>query len=206
MKSYYFKLDHSMLAYALLQRSALRRLDLTFCEIVEYDMALMRPWLPEMAHKILDVGSGIAAIDVRLNQRYPDAEFYLLDKTAMADTKYGAQTKQEFYTSQTVAQRLLSWGGIDLDRVHTLEATPDYAVGASEFNLVISLFSWGWHYPVGAYAEAVGRATVPGGILITDVRNWEGEDVLLDYFKELTKLELLEGYRCVYERRRREGE
>ena len=201
MKSYYLRLDHNMLAYALLQRSALRRLDLTFSEIVEYDMALMRPWLPPDARRILDVGSGIAAIDARLNQIYPGADFYLLDKAAVADVRYGMETEQEFYTSQITAQRLLSWSGIDLGRVHTMEATPSYTVDASEFDLVVSLFSWGWHYPIGAYAEAVGEATVPGAILIADIRNWEGGEILLDYFKELSMIELLDGHRCVYERR-----
>jgi len=200
MKSYYLKLDHNMLAYALLQRSALRRLDLTFCEIVEYDMALMRPWLPEDARRILDVGSGLAAIDARLNQVYPEADFYLLDKTAVVDVGYGMETEQEFYTSQITAQRLLAWGGIDLGRVHVMEATQNYTVDASEFDLVVSLFSWGWHYPIGAYAEAVGAATVPSAILIVDIRNWEGEETLLNYFEELARIELLDGHRCVYER------
>ena len=200
MKSYYLKLDHNMLAYALLQRSALRRLDLTFSEIVEYDMALMRPWLPEEAHRILDVGSGLAAIDARLNQVYPEADFYLLDKTAVVDVGYGMETEQEFYTSQITAQRLLAWGGIDLGRVHVMEATQNYTVDASEFDLVVSLFSWGWHYPIGAYAEAVGAATVPSAILIVDIRNWEGEETLLNYFEELARIELLDGHRCVYER------
>jgi SAM-dependent methyltransferase len=197
---YHLELNHLMQALGMLQRTAARRVETTLCEFYEYDMALMRPWLPEKAETVLDVGAGIGAIDARLNEIYPEAHFYLLDRTGL-DVEYGQHAEHIYYNSQEAARQLLSWNGVDLERVHMIDATDDYAVPVKEVDLVLSIFSWGWHYPVGTYAEAVGEATKAGGTLIMDVRNWEGKDVLKRYFRELARIEMFSAHRCVYRRR-----
>lgn len=189
-----------MLAFAVLQRSAIRQLSLAYSQLVDYDLALMRPHLPQEAGRILDIGSGLAAIDVRLHQIYPDAHFYLLDQTDL-NVEYGTRTEQAFYNSQAVALRLLRANGVLLDRVHLLEATADYEIDVDGIDLALSLFSWGWHYPLGAYAEAVAGAMVPGGTLVMDVRNREGEGLLLEAFDLEAAVAVQDGERCVYRKK-----
>ena len=203
MKDYYLKLDHEMLAWALLQRTALRRMDLIYSELIEYDMALIRPFLPEKVKYILDIGSGIAAIDARLHQIYPQAEFYLLDKTELS-VEYGRETEQAFYNNQRAAYRLLGKAGVKASRIHLLDATPDYCIDANDIDLAVSIFSWGWHFPLDTYARAVADVVVPGGLLVMDIRNWKGKEILLKSFDIIGRLALFDGHRCFFTRREEE--
>lgn len=197
MKEWHIRLDHAAQALAVLQRSAIRRLDLAYSQLIDYDMALIRPYLPKEAKRILDIGSGIAAIDVRLHQVYPAAHFYLLDRTGF-NVKFGLETEQVFYNSQSVARDLLVSNGVPAAQIHLLEATPSYEIGVDKVDLALSLFSWGWHYPLGAYAEAIKGAMAAGGILVVDVRNWEGQELLEVAFCLKASVGLQDGERCFY--------
>ena len=200
MKQWHLKMNHTMLAFAVLQRSAIRQLSLAYSQLIDYDLALLRPHLPQEVGRILDIGSGLAAIDVRLHQIYPDAHFYLLDRADLA-VEYGVETEQAFYNSQEVARELLQNNGVPTEQIHLLEATPAYEIIAGSIDLAISLFSWGWHYPLGAYAEAVAGAVVPGGTLIVDVRNCEGEALLLEAFDLKASVAVQDGERRFYRRK-----
>lgn len=200
-KSYYLKLDHEMLAWAVLQRTAVRRLDLMLSELVEYDMATMRPFLPNEVENVLDIGCGIAALDARLYQCYPDAHFYLLDRSGLC-VEYGTKTDQVFYNSLYTAQRLMLINGAPLGQIHLLEANEDYEIATQEvFDLVVSTVAWGWHWPLGAYADEVIRLTGPGALLIVDVRNDEGEEKLLEAFSLEHSVKLFDGERRFYRRK-----
>lgn len=198
-KNHHLRTDPEILAYALLQRTALLQLGTMFSALIEYDMALIRPWLPLEVDRVLDIGSGMAGIDARLHELYPAAHFYLLDGSDV-NVQYGTEAERNLYNSQAAAVRMLAMNGVPREQVHLLEVTPDYAIGEEDFDLALSLFSWGWHYPLGAYAEAVIGATVPGALLIVDVRNREGEEELLEGFEFLRKVNLEDGARCFYRR------
>jgi len=201
MKPYYLKLDHEMLAWAVLQRTAIRRLDLMYSEIIEYDLAMIKPWLPQEANTILDIGCGIAATDARLHGIYPDADFYLLDKTAL-NVQYGEAVEQVFYTSLQTALRMMVNNGVPVKQVHLLEATGDYTIPSNvKVDLALSLFAWGWHFPLGAYATEAARLVIHDGLLIVDVRNDDGEEVLLQSFELEHSFELFDGSRRIYRRK-----
>jgi len=174
-------------------------MDLMFSELIEYDMATLRPWLPDEVENILDIGAGLAAIDVRLYEVYPDAYFYLLDKPGF-DARYGLETVGVFYTSFAQANMLLRKNGVPPKQYEFVEAQEDYSIEVEGIDFCLSLFSWGWHYPLGAYVDAVAQAVVEGGTLILDVRNREGEEDLLDYFAKLGSIPLFDGHREVYRR------
>jgi len=198
VKNWHIKLSSAALDLAALQRTVIRRPDLAYSQLIDYDLALMRPYLPREAKRILDIGAGIAGINVRLHQLYPKAHFYLLDKTGL-DVEYGTETEQRFYNSQIVAQDLLKSNGVPVDQIHLLEATPDYKIDVNNVDLALSLFSWGWHYPLGAYAEAIAKAVISGGVLIVDVRNAEGKDLLEKSFKLEASVILQDGWRYFYQ-------
>lgn len=198
-KLWHIELSPAALDLAALQRTVVRRPGLAYSQLIDYDVALMRPHLPEKAERILDVGSGIAGIDVRLHQIYPDAHFYLLDSTGN-DIKYGLETEQVFYNSQAAAENLLISNDVPVEQIHSLEATPDYEIDIDGIDLAISLFSWGWHYPLGTYAKAVAKVIVPGGTLIVDVRNEEGKELLEETFELISWVTLQDGHRCFYRR------
>lgn len=133
----------------------------------------MVPFLPhgtKDTFRILDIGSGMGGIDVFLSRHYAGkAEITLLDKEGDPNkVTYGFVKNGDDvspYSNFDRALELLSMNSVDLSKIHTHDITqkpfPD-----TEFNLVISLISWGFHYPISTYAPKL----VSGGVIIADVR------------------------------------
>lgn len=123
---------------------------------VERDFSQIEPFLPESVDSILDIGCGMAGIDVFLKRKYPDAHLCLLDGDG---EKFGAgwNATLEPFSSRAIAGKLLNANGITVDRW--------YDIGTKEkleADLVISLLSWGFHYPLDTYTVS--------GFVICDLR------------------------------------
>jgi hypothetical protein len=115
---------------------------------VAEDYAGMEKYLPEKVEKILEIGCGVAAIQVFLKKRYPDAKLELLDAdTVTAEGGAGYHhDKQELYNSRAVTERLLEANGVKVDKWHE--------VGTKELleaDLILSMASFGYHYPRSTY-------------------------------------------------------
>lgn len=146
--------------------------------------------LPPSAERILDIGCGMAGIDVLLHRHYPDAEIVLLDKQGVSDKpKTGHHRSVESfgnYHDFGGALELLEANGVNMDRIRT------HDVGAEpfpqdEFDVVISLLSWGFHYPISTYRPNVR------GVIIADISGGtDGEELLRTHGET----------RCVFEQAR----
>lgn len=170
-----------------------RQIRSSYQHMMTLEYASLREFLPVKAEHIIDIGCGLAAIDVYLYRHYqgnPALELFLLDKTKLtAMPRYGLKASDEFYNSQAVAERLLRLNGVPANQIRLVEATADYALPNFEFDLVLSLASWGFHYPVETYLEPVWRALRPGGKIVIDVRAGAGEeDALAKRFGRLRVL------------------
>ena len=126
--------------------------------------------LPGTARRILDIGSGMAGIDVFLARRYPDAEIHLLDKQGVSsriNAGYNASADQfSHYNDFTLARELLRQNGVQNTVVcHDMRRDPFPDV---EFDIVVSLLSWGFHYPIETYSPRCC------GTLVVDVRRGTG--------------------------------
>ena len=145
--------------------------------------------LPDKCSRILDIGCGIAGIDVFLNEHYSDKtmEFYLLDKSEVAeDVYYSYKEKGAFYNSLNLAKAVLVNAGIDQNHVHLIEATEHNDINTNcNMDLVLSLISWGFHYPIGTYLDKVYNLLNEGGKLILDIR--KGTDGLKLISNRFTK-------------------
>jgi SAM-dependent methyltransferase len=145
----------------------------------------IRDHLPERPAAVLDIGCGIAGIDVLLHRHYgrpTDVEFHLLDKSHVeASVFYHFRDRAAFYNSLEHATRFLVDNGVPAERIFAHEVRDDGKIpGEGAFDLVISLISWGFHYPVGVYVEQVAQRLRPGGRLILDVRkNTDGMETLV---------------------------
>ncbi len=140
-----------------------------------------RRHLPQNVSSILDIGCGVAKIDALLWKHYrnPDLQFWLLDRSEIADrVYYGFQGEGAFYTSLNVARDLLEANGVPHTNIHLEEVAPDYHIHfPATMDLVISIFSWGYHYPISMYLDRVYDMLAPGGTVITDIRkDTGGED------------------------------
>lgn len=121
----------------------------------------MAPYLPPTADAVLDIGCGMAGIDVLLWRLYRP-RLFLLDGTGMAAVRTGFHGTLEWYNSMPIARKLLELNGVPTSRI--VEGTP------ARCDLAISLLSWGFHYPVSTYLPLVKTVLSPGGRLILDIR------------------------------------
>ena len=163
--------------------------------------------LPKHVNAILDVGCGLAAIDILLSRHYTDydpVQLYLAD---FGDTssriEYGFGRHPSRYNSLSVANELLVSNHIPPKTIHFI-SPDDIARDDSlpPLQVVISTLAWGFHFPVETYAQVISSAMAPEGRLILDVRTGtDGIDRLRDYFLVVELIEETEKWRRVVARR-----
>ncbi|QEF98729.1 hypothetical protein Mal15_27840 [Stieleria maiorica] len=138
------------------------------------ELESMKPHLPQQPSAILDIGCGIAGIDALLFDHYNGrCDLFLLDKTGMEEKVfYHFESRGAVYNSLDLAQKFLTLNGVDRSRITTQEATPENEIlfGDQVFDLIFSLISWGYHYPVSTYLQPAFERLRPEGRLIIDVR------------------------------------
>lgn len=110
------------------------------------DFAMIEPFLPDRVDSIIDIGCGMAGIDVFLKALYPWATLRLLDGEGNAPV-YGWGEQCHPYSSRAAAEALLYSNGVEHDGWIDIGER-----GPLKADLVISLLSWGFHYPLSAYA------------------------------------------------------
>ncbi len=153
------------------------------------ELASFQSHLPEECASWLDIGCGIAGIDVLLHRHYQaqqqTPEIYLLDKSRVEDEVfYMYKAKGAFYNSLEEAKSTLVANGVEAARVHLLEANDRNEIPTDgPLDLILSLISWGFHYPVSVYLDPVHRLLSERGVLILDVRKeTDGLDLLRERF------------------------
>jgi hypothetical protein len=126
--------------------------------------------LPETANRIMDIGCGMAGIDVYLSAHYNhEPLLYLVDKHGVADrinSGYSLSAdKFAHYHDFDAALDLLSQNGVPLDNVRCFDLMQERfpSIGC---DVVISLLSMGFHYPVDDHPWQVRE----GGVFIADIR------------------------------------
>jgi hypothetical protein len=122
----------------------------------------MEAFLPETVNTILDIGCGMAGIDVYLKRRYPQAALWLLDGDSDSHHKYGFQRKMVPYNSKEATGLMLKANGVEYDR--WIDAGTDEELKA---DLIVSLISWGFHYPLDTYKVS--------GLCVAALRNGHEE-------------------------------
>jgi len=133
------------------------------------DYVHMLPHLPKSVTRILDIGCGMAGIDVLLKRHYPRAELWLLDGDGNEPRDGWNQTLNAF-SSRAAADELLAANGIKADRwidVNTKEVL--------RADFIVSLASWGYHYPLRTYdvtgfciADLRRKVEPQRGVIVTE--------------------------------------
>ena len=163
-----FKLSPEQVQLLCYQRSQ-------YCEIIssawqkemEETFQNIKSYLPQSVSSILDVGAGMAGIDVMLANKYPKAKITLLDKNGFDQRKrlWGWNTTADSfgeYCNFEQTQKILTQNNIKAQFVDVgKERFPE-----QKFDLIISFLSWGFHYPVSTYANLIKSPCT----IILDVR------------------------------------
>ena len=176
------KVGHDLYVRHLMRRVERRRRDkvaLAFAEGLQRDLDSLLPFLPERAEAVLDIGCGLAGIDLMLHRHYaPESpRFALLDREGVStDVFYGYEDDAAHYASLGIARRLLEENGVPPEDIATFDPDRDGYPAGRTYDLILSLISWGFHYPVSTYLDDVQRTLAPGGTLIVDVRDGTGAE------------------------------
>ena len=175
-----FVRNQTLLLESLLFRKRTKRL---FCKGMAEEYEIIRKHLPCDCDSLLDIGCGVGGIDVCTYRHYEpkSIDLYMLDKTHIErNVFYGFNEKAAVYNSLLVAKELLISNGVPERRINLIEATDNNDIAIDkQVDLVISLLSWGFHYPIGLYLDSVQRILRKNGKLVVDIRkNTDGMDLL----------------------------
>ena len=152
-----------------------------YARLIREDYDELDKWLPARCGSVLDIGCGLAGIDAYLYERYGAPALNLLDGTGQVEDvgqriNYHDEGMRPF-NDMLAARELLTANGVDPKDIH--EWPVGHSGDAIPCDLCVSLLSWGWHYPVGAYLDLAWWSVAEGGRLILDVRSGQGgEDAL----------------------------
>jgi len=165
---------------AYFRRDAIKRL---YCEDMSVEYETIKDHLPQTCKNILDIGCGMAGIDIFLFQHYQsdtNIDYFLFDKTEInPKVFYGYKEKSAFYNSLILAKSFLRLNGIHESKIHLIEVPSNNKISIDcSFDLVISLISWGFHYPLSQYLDNVYELLNENGTLILDLRK-KNEDLAI---------------------------
>jgi SAM-dependent methyltransferase len=144
-----------------------------FVEDIQADYENIKNFLPKNTQEILDIGCGMAGVDVFLSEHYQHLiNIHLLDKTQVDENVYyGYESQTAFYNSLPVAKKLLIENSVPGEKIFLHDAdNPATCFNGRKFDLITSFISWGFHYPVKTYLNEVVSSLGEGGVLIVDLR------------------------------------
>jgi SAM-dependent methyltransferase len=188
---------------AALNRPSIAKL--YFAEM-KHEFATIADHLPASCGAWMDIGCGIGGIDAMIWDHYARAgaselpEVYLLDKTETAGKVwYGFKSFGAFYNSLPATKAFLVHNGVKSEKIHLFEAKGDNTIAIErDLDLVLSLISWGFHYPVETYLDRVHELLRPQGRLIIDIRKGtDGIDRIAAKFSSATSVYQTEKYHRV---------
>jgi len=153
------------------------KIDEDYSNIMNEEAKSLIEKIPSQTRSILDIGCGIAALQVYLYRLLNKPDIYLLDKTELeSKVWYMFEPKGAFYNSMELASDVLTSNGIPDQKIKTLEAPDDGIINleTGSIDFVISTISWGFHFPVSTYLKSVVNVLSENGILIIDIRKDTG--------------------------------
>ena len=121
-------------------------------ELFQKEIELIKNYLPKKVENIMDIGCGLGIINIFLNKIYSNQpNFFLLDKNRIDKViKYGFSLDYESYNDLKETRNLLISNDIKPSSINTFDVEKNFQINA-EIDLVISLKSMGYHYPIDQY-------------------------------------------------------
>lgn len=144
--------------------------------------------LPDTA-KIIDIGSGVAVVDLLLYSYLPNSSFYLVDQeqetiehlgTSLPHTPFTIDYPT--YNSWATVVDAIETSKFDKSRFNFLKPTDELP---KDVDAVTSYLSWCFHYPKEVYWDKAMSSLKTGGKLILDVRPLHDRNVIEEISEEL---------------------
>ena len=129
-----------------------------------------KKYLPNSVENIMDIGCGLGIINIYLNEFFEKKPvFFLLDKNRVdRKIKYGFSSNYESYNDLNEAKNILLNNNIDTNRINLFDVEKQFLI-TKKMDLVISLKSMGYHYPINTYIELLRNCCTKNTVFIFDI-------------------------------------
>jgi len=162
-----------------------------YIKIIFNEYLSIREYLPKNTETVLDIGCGVALLDLFLFRHYlclnKKIRLFLMDKSR-TDSKifYGYKRKASYYNSLSESRVMLEVNGVPEENIVLVESNNETNFDVIKPDLVISLLSMGFHYPLDTYIKKIASNISHDGHLIVDIRkNTNGKQIIKQHFKNL---------------------
>ncbi len=164
--------------YILKQRTFLNNIDDYYASCVT-DVDTIKPYLNPV-ESILDVGCGLAGPTAVLANFLLPKRVWLFDKEDNNNLRYGFDKDDSYYNKQELTCEFFQDNTeVEFEYVSNLEHVwyqPD---------LIVSFYSWGWHYSVTTYFDQIVPLCKTGTRVIVDLRSNIGEVIYFAHAFEI---------------------
>lgn len=158
------KIPESCIKYIDHQRTR----KLSFEDEIKNEYIKIKPFLPREIASVLDIGCGIGGIDYYISKYHGSPKLYMLDYSKVDDNiHYGLRTEASKYNSLKSTAEFLESNGIN--NFELCDAANGFPEN-NEYDLIISLLSCGYHYPIDTYLRGIVKSLSKTGALIIDIR------------------------------------
>ena len=144
-------------------------------------------YLPKSLKNIMDIGCGLGIVNIYLNNFSEKKPFFfLLDKNKIdKKIKYGFSANYESYNNLNETKNILLENHIDISCIHLFDVEKQFQIN-KKMDLVISLKSMGYHYPINTYIELFKNCCTKDTIFIYDISaDKYDENYLKNFFDDV---------------------
>ena len=163
-----------------------QNLDESVQNLFEKEYETIKNFLPSNASNILDIGCGLAILDIFLAQKYEKPNFFLIDKNKVdLKIKYGFSKNYESYNNLNETKKVLLANNILDEQIFIKNAEEKIDIN-KKMDLVLSIKSMAFHYPLENYLDLLRRVCTQNTEFIFDISTERYQlDSLSEYFEKI---------------------
>jgi len=166
-----------------------------YLQCMEREWRTLEAWVPKGAAYFLDIGCGVAGIHQWTYRHFCENEdesagdgrsysLTLCDRDSSCDrVYYDFNARGAAYNDLDLSRVFLESFGIPARAIEGIDADRDRLPFERKFDLIMSLISWGFHYPIETYLDYARQQLAEEGVMIVDCRRGtSGLSSLEEYF------------------------
>lgn len=156
------------------------------------EIKTFKNYLPNSVNNVMDIGCGLGIINIYLNKIFNNKlNFFLLDKNRVdRKIKYGFSHNYESYNDLIETKNILLNNNFKNSCIKLINVENKIIIN-KKIDLVISLKSMGYHYPLEIYLNLFKKCCSKNTIFIFDVNEkYYKKNIIEKYFKT---------YKVIYE-------
>ena len=139
-------------------------------ELFKKEFKIIEEHLPLNINNVLDIGCGLGIIHIFFKKKYKNnLKFFMLDKDKIdSSIKYGFNDNYESYNDLSETKNFLIKNNISEEQIVIQNVDNEINI-ADKIDLIISLKSMGYHYPVEKYLNLFKKNCHENTVFIFDV-------------------------------------